>query len=134
MKINSRTKGASGERELSNILSDITGWKVRRKVRNLIGESDLEIVGNDQWSIEVKRYAKIRRGDIAIFWDQCVAQAVKENRHPVLFMRQNNDEWRSIWIIDSVSNDLKWTVETSVELWCKHAAEMVKKNPPTSEG
>ena len=51
----SRTKGAAGERELAAALRELTGWDIRRRVRQHDGDSDLE--GVPGWSIEVKRLA-----------------------------------------------------------------------------
>jgi hypothetical protein len=38
----SRNKGKAGEREIAGLLSDLTGYKVQRRVRQRDGDSDLE--------------------------------------------------------------------------------------------
>jgi hypothetical protein len=42
MGMKSRNKGKVGEREIASIVRALTGWEVKRKVRQLDGESDLE--------------------------------------------------------------------------------------------
>ena len=37
-----RTKGQTGEREAAALIRDLTGWDVRRRVRQHDGDSDLE--------------------------------------------------------------------------------------------
>ena len=61
-----RNKGAGGEREIAGIMRDLTGWDVRRRVRQHDGDSDLE--GVPGWSVEVKRHRTASRGDIAGWW------------------------------------------------------------------
>lgn len=50
----SRTKGKAGEREIAAIVRDITGWDVRRRVRQ--HDSDDDLVGIPGWAPEVKRH------------------------------------------------------------------------------
>jgi hypothetical protein len=68
----SRTKGLVGEREVAGLIRDITGWEVRRRVRQHDRDSDLE--GVPGWLIEVKRHAAATRSVIAGWWVQCEAQ------------------------------------------------------------
>jgi hypothetical protein len=69
----SRTKGKAGEREIAALIRDLTGWDVRRRVRQHDGDSDL--MGVPGWSIEVKRHARATRADLASWWQQTVDQA-----------------------------------------------------------
>lgn len=91
----SRTKGASGERELAALLTNITGMEVRRRVRNLKGEDDLEGVAG--WSIEVKRYTAITPALVATWWQQAQRQAAAIGCKPVLFHRADFGQWRAVW-------------------------------------
>ena len=91
----SRTKGASGERELAALLTNITGMEVRRRVRNLKGEDDLE--GCAGWSIEVKRYTAITPALVATWWQQAQRQAAAIGCKPVLFHRGDRGQWRAVW-------------------------------------
>lgn len=108
----SRTKGSRGEREIAGILHGLTGWTVKRRVRQHDGDSDLE--GIPGWSVEVKRHATATRADIAGWWDQAVAQA--GDLRPVLFYRRDRDEWRAVWC-ELPTMDYQWTAEASVAAW-----------------
>jgi hypothetical protein len=90
----SRTKGQAGEREIAALIRDLTGWDVRRRVRQHDGDSDL--MGVPGWSIEVKRRARALRSDIAAWWKQAVEQAGAGD-WPVLFFRADRDAWRAVW-------------------------------------
>ena len=91
----SRDKGKSGEREVARLLSDLTGYDVRRRVRQHLGDSDLE--GLPNWEIEVKRYAAASPAVIKLWWLQAVQQSRKTNAWPVLFYRLDRSDWRAIW-------------------------------------
>lgn len=112
-----RTKGASGEREVSALIRDLTGWEVKRRVRNDHGDSDL--IGIPGWSPEVKRHAKATRGDIAQWWAQAERQA--QGLKPVLFYRLDRADWRAVWplaaAIGGEWGGIEWTAETTVEAW-----------------
>ena len=120
MGLKSRRKGANGELEIAGIIRDLTGWDVRRKVRQHDGDSDLE--GVPGWSVEVKRHATASRGEIRKWWEQAVMQAPDARARPVLFYRRDKDEWRAVWGIDN-SPDYELTAEGSVEAWAMVARE-----------
>lgn len=126
----SRNKGKAGEQEVARELSLLTGWEVRRKVRQLDGESDLE--GVPGWSVEVKRHAAALPGDIAKWWAQAHAQAATSGPQvvPVLFFRANARKWRAVFpvgiLIGKGPQDqpgYEWTCETSLEAWAAIARE-----------
>ncbi|MBP8029227.1 MAG: hypothetical protein KAY73_04705 [Giesbergeria sp.] len=91
----SRTKGASGERELARLLTEVTGHDITRRVRNLKGEDDLQ--GLPGWSIEAKRYKTITPGLMAMWWAQAQRQADAIGCEPVLFCRADRGLWRAVW-------------------------------------
>jgi hypothetical protein len=91
----SRNKGKSGEREIAALVCDLTGWDVRRRVRQHTDDSDLE--GVPGWCVEVKRHARAGRSDLAAWWDQAAKQARKAGHWPVLFYRTDRDQWRAVW-------------------------------------
>jgi Holliday junction resolvase len=145
MGLTSRRKGQSGERELANLLADLTGWDVRRRVRQHDGDSDL--TGAPGWSIEVKRRRAATRSDIALWWAQTVAQAGAAL--PVLFYRLDRHGWRAIWpvavhLVEQHSDmwaGYAWTCEGSVEAWAAVARELhaqaaapLEARVPTLEG
>jgi hypothetical protein len=129
-----RTKGQTGEREITGIVRDLTGWHVRRRVRNHAGDSDLE--GVPGWSVEVKRHRAATRGDIGRWWRQAVAQA--GDLLPVLFYRLDRDSWRAVWplavtLVQQRSDywrDYEWTADTAVDTWAAAARSVT----PNHEG
>ncbi|QGZ66297.1 putative PDDEXK endonuclease [Paraburkholderia acidisoli] len=130
MGLKSRNKGKTGEREIALIVSDLTGWTVRRKVRQLDGESDLE--GVPGWCIEVKRHATATRGEVSDWWLQATMQATSEKALPVLFYRKDRDEWRAVWAlgqqlgVNTAENWLRyeWAIEGSIAAWAAVAREI----------
>lgn len=129
-----RNKGKAGEREVAAMIRDLTGWDVRRRVRQHDGDSDL--VGVPGWVVEVKRHKTAARHEISAWWRQTVDQASNiptgdERRPvgrlalPVLFFRKDRDDWRAVWPvnIEAPRCDYVWTAEGSVEAWAYVARE-----------
>ena len=87
MSINSRKKGASGERELANKLKDY-GYKTRRgqQFSGLEGE---DVVGLDYIHIECKRVERLNLEDAML---QAKRDA-KQGQMPTVFHRKNNQKW-----------------------------------------
>jgi Holliday junction resolvase len=129
MSAMSRTKGQAGEREIAALIRDLTGWDVRRRVRQHNGDTDLD--GVPGWSVEVKRHREASRGDIATWWAQAAAQAEQAGAAPVLFFRVDRDAWRAVWPLAvqlveqraAMWSAYAWTVEGSVEAWAGVARE-----------
>ena len=119
----SRDKGQRGELQVAGMIRDLTGWDVRRKVRQHDGDSDLE--GVPGWSVEIKNHASATLGDVRKWWDQCVSQSGW--LRPVLFYKRQRGEWRAVWTDASNRNDwgYQWTVEGSIEAWAMVAREGV---------
>jgi hypothetical protein len=89
--INSRTKGASAEREVFKIISDQLGIKVERNlVQTREGGSDT-VVG--EWAIEVKRQETL---SINVWWEQAVEQALRVNKKPMLIYRKSRMPWKVV--------------------------------------
>lgn len=94
MAINSRAKGAKGERELANKLKEY-GYKCRRgqQFSGLEGE---DVVGLDYIHIECKRVEKLNI-------DKALKQAVrdaKDNQIPAVFHRKNGEKWKVTMNLD----------------------------------
>jgi len=125
-----RTKGKVGERDAANLLSDLTGYQITRRVRQHDGDSDL--VGLPGWSLEVKRVKKADRADIRGWWDQAVAQAEREGCIPVLLYRRDRDEWRAVWPLSAhlgvqhsaMWTHVMWTVEGTLEAFAAAVREI----------
>ena len=88
--INSKRKGANGERELVNILKSY-GFDCRRS-QQYCGYADgslADVIGLDGIHIEVKRVERINI-------DACMEQAVrdcKDGEIPTVWHRRNNKPW-----------------------------------------
>lgn len=127
MGMKSRRKGANGERELSALIAELTGWNVKRRVRQHDGDSDLE--GAPNWSIECKRHATATRADIRGWWEQAREQAMTESKVPVLFYRKDRDDWRAVWSAAAMIGGSDWpeyelTIEGAIEVWAAAAREV----------
>lgn len=85
--INSRKKGAKGERELAKILKEY-GYNCRRgqQYNGLEGE---DVVGLDYIHIECKRVEKLNLYDAM---EQAKRDA-KDGQLPTVFHRKNNHKW-----------------------------------------
>lgn len=122
----SKNKGKAGERGGADLLRNLTGCDVRRGVRQHAADSDL--LGLPGWAVEVKRHARVTRGDIAAWWRQAVAQAGDEDR-PLLLYRADRAEWRAVWPLSLVagvpSDGVAWTADTTPEAWAAAAGYIV---------
>ena len=119
-----RTKGQSGEREIAALVRDLTGFDVRRRVRQHDGDSDLE--GVPGWAVEVKRAKDSRLPE---WWLQTVEQARRGRAKPVLFYRLDRRQWRAVWPLSLLVGGedwggLEWTCETTPEGWAAVMREL----------
>lgn len=85
--MNSRNKGAKGERELSKVLNEY-GYKCRRGQQFCGANGDADVVGLPGIHIECKRVERLNIYD-------SVKQAKRdcEERLPAVFHRKNREEW-----------------------------------------
>ncbi len=99
-----RNKGAAGERELAQILTDHLGVKIQRKLGQARdGGDDIQI---GKYRIEVKR-----RETLSIdAWCKQVEDAASHDDIPVLAYRRNGQPWRVVvpleWFIKQVREDM----------------------------
>lgn len=118
-----RNKGQSCERAAAELVRELTGWDVRRQVRQHAGDSDLQ--GVPGWSVEVKRQRTAAAGEIAAWWRQAVGQAERAGGMPVLLYRADRAPWRARWPLATLAtlpvgaSDLavEWTTDTTVQAW-----------------
>ena len=87
-KINSKQKGARGERELSKKLGEF-GYSCRRGQQYCGANGDADVVGLEKIHIECKRVERLNLYDAIA---QAKADAKKEEL-PTVFHRKNNCEW-----------------------------------------
>lgn len=87
--INSRTKGASAERELFKIIGDMLGIKVERNLEQTRDGGADTIVG--EWALEVKRQEILHIDD---WWEQTTRQATIAFKQPMLIYRKSRQPWR----------------------------------------
>lgn len=130
MPINSRNKGAAGEREVAKILNDLLGVECQRNLDQWrSGGFDLE--GLKGWAIEVKRAKKMT---LPAWWKQTVEQASLADLKPVLWYRIDRQAWRVVLPINLLSwgivegQDLSMTVEMSPECF----AMLIREKYPKS--
>jgi len=89
-KINSRNKGADGEREIANILRDEYGFDTRRGQQFCGSNGDADVVGLPGIHLEVKRVEALNM-DLA--YEQACNDA-KEDEMPTVVHRKNHKHWK----------------------------------------
>lgn len=87
-KINSRQKGAAGERELSSKLKEY-GYDTRRGQQYCGANGDADVIGLPGIHIECKRVEKLNLYDAM---SQAISDA-KEDEKPTVFHRKNYCDW-----------------------------------------
>jgi len=131
-KINSRAKGASAERELIKELSEYLGDALTEPMKRNLEQTRKgghDIVGLDGFAIEVKRYKRIKEGDIVRFWAQAVEQARRVGAEPVLAYREDFCSWRVRIPWGFMMPDMEWDedVDFTIELSLKAFASLVRE-------
>lgn len=107
----SRDKGRRGELEIARIVNELTGWDVKRRVRQHDGDSDIE--GIPGWSVEVKNCATLA---IPEWWRQAVRQSVGSG-FPVLFYKVPRKGWRAMWPLAPVISTAKIDASPGAGEW-----------------
>ena len=130
-KINSRAKGASAERSLIKELSEYLGDALTEPMKRNLEQTRKgghDIVGLDGFAIEVKRYRRIKEGDIVKFWAQAVDQAKRVGSQPVLAYREDFCSWR-VRIPWGFLMDEEWDedVDFTIEVGLKAFATIVRE-------
>ena len=89
--INSRTKGARGEREVLKLLGEELGIDLQRNlVQTREGGADCLCVRG--FAIEIKRQERLSR---PTWWRQACEQAARVGAEPMLLYRQNQGRWHA---------------------------------------
>ena len=109
--MNSRNKGATGERELARVLRGY-GYNCRRGQQYCGANGDADVVGLPGLHIECKRVERLNL-------DDAMAQAksdAREEEIPVVMHRKNNGEWRvTISLEDFVVIYREWEADKGVK-------------------
>ena len=95
MSVNSRAKGARGERELAKILRGY-GYDCRRGQQYCGANGDADVVGLPGIHIECKRGQRLNI-------DEAMLQAIRDRREgefPAVFHRKNNGKWMVTMLLD----------------------------------
>ncbi len=88
MSINSRNKGAGGERELANKLKEY-GFECRRGQQFSGASGDADVIGLDKIHIECKR---VERLNLSNAMSQSIRDCSNGNI-PVVMHRKNREDW-----------------------------------------
>jgi Holliday junction resolvase len=91
----SRRKGANGERELVNLLSDALGTVVTRNLSQT-RDGGRDILGIPGYAIEVKRCETTRWGA----WLEQAQRQAAEGETPVVAHRANGEPWLFLVAMD----------------------------------
>lgn len=86
--MNSKAKGASGERELANVLKEY-GFQTRRGQQYSGANGDADVVGIEGIHIECKRVERLNI-------DEAMSQSIRDAREeeiPVVMHRKNRKPW-----------------------------------------
>lgn len=99
--LNSRNKGANGEREIAKILREQYGYTdAMRGQQHAGGPDSPDVRGVDGLHIEVKRVEKLNIED-------ALQQSIRdsgENEVPVVFHRKNKEKWKATLRLDDFMN------------------------------
>ncbi len=141
MAINSRNKGAAGEREFAGLIHDQLGIRLVRnleQVRN--GGHDLIIHPDEcgpvvdslnRFAIEVKRYAQTAPALVKKWWNQATEQAKTINKQPALAYRANQRDWVILIPMHTINPalptnyDLDYSAAFSVNGFCSIVREVI---------
>lgn len=103
-RINSRNKGACGERELADFLK-VRGFPEARRGQQFKGGADSPDVvcaGLEDFHIECKR---VEAGNLYVWLKQAVRDAAGK-KTPVVMHRRNHGEWVAIVRLDDFLNQV----------------------------
>jgi len=108
--VHSQRKGASGEREFSKAVEQLTGVSLERRLDQCRGGGhDLDVISGAEgaaadWlrahAIEIKRYRPVTPALIAGWWRQAVDQARAADLRPLLAYRADRAQWQLVVALD----------------------------------
>ena len=124
-RIDSRRKGAAGEREFIKEFEEVFKIKMKRNYDQYANGGDdfvVDIIDSPiseyvdrKYSIECKRRRKINLSDRLNFWSQACCQAEAKSKIPIVVYREDYGQWRVmfplLWYTD---RSLDGTAEMSI--------------------
>ena len=115
--INSRQKGAAGEREVAAILREELELEIHRNWQQQAAEGGADLSGVPGWAIEIKRGKNIRLNEA---WKQAAIQAARVKGKPVLIYRFDRQDWFAMMDLYDLRPDLKDhnPITMSIMSWC----------------
>lgn len=138
-RINSRTKGASAERELAGLIADELGVRLIRNLeQSRSGGHDLMVHPDEtgpvasylaRYALEAKRYARATPALLKGWWTQAELQAEQCGLMPALAYRADRAAWRIVLPLSELVRELpRWpglafTAELSIDAFCALARE-----------
>ena len=118
MAINSRRKGATGERELAHLLQGY-GYPAERGVQYSGLKGNADVVGVEGLHIECKRSERVTEEDF-------IKQAERDARKgqiPIVMYRKNGEQWKALLRLDmfmaiwvELTEEQKATIKDKVKL------------------
>lgn len=120
-KINSRAKGANGERELAKLLRSQGYTDARRGQQYSGANGDADVVGVKGVHIECKRQERVSDE----MWLKQAEDDARKGEIPVVIYRRNHEDWK-VLIRQSLA-DIIW--QTLTEEQKDSIREKVKMNP-----
>jgi Holliday junction resolvase len=132
-KINSRAKGAAGEREFIKELALELGDELVAPLKRNLEQTRAgghDIVGLEGFAIEIKRYKQIKEGDIVKFWEQAKEQAQRIDAEPVLAYREDMRSWRVVVSCNLLNKGYMtgdWSVEWTATISLKAFSYLVRE-------
>lgn len=107
MGASQRRKGATGERELRNMLADFLGVDVQRNLQQT-RDGGHDLLGIGPFALEVKRCEQLNLGT---WWAQACDQAEQSGLVPALAYRQSRQPWRFVVPVRSIMGQPGYTYE-----------------------
>lgn len=131
-RINSRSKGRSGEQEVARLLRDQLGLEIHRNwVQQASNEGGADIVGVPSWSLEVKRAKAYSNKWFEQATNQAIdatkAQSEFERINPVLLYRLDRQQWKAELLARDVIPELADNYELRVTMPVEGWIEIVRE-------
>lgn len=152
MRVNSRKKGANGERDFISAFEEVTGVRLKRNYDqwakggddfdidwdiNYDPDSEEEkfaIFFDKNFSVECKRRKKVTDSLRQGFWDQAKSQARSKNKMPIVVYREDYKPWRVMYpIMWNIDQTLDGVAELTLYGLQQYLMQWVQDEPKTNK-